>query len=317
MGSNCAYLDGITYAIGSTDPVQNGTTLEIECKIKIESLGGLRVIVSKYKPISGERGFLLAIHESGALLFWISSDGDNAHTITTDILLIGNVVYDIKVQYNNGDIVITANDMEYSVTSHIKSIYNGNSQPLLIGTYGNSSTRFNGWMYGLKIKSGNITNKFNMSEGGLSDTLYNSGTGSDATLVNATLLLFWGTQDIHHANYKNGFDLWYNSVAEDYIRVPIGATVTQSGYVFVSSNPAGIGLNNCESKIKFDSTLAAANPSVPDPLGYDDFETDFGDNHEVYSCVNKGKSILFYNPALSEANHNKLINCLIKKGCTE
>jgi len=117
-----------------------------------------------------------------------------------------------------------------------------------------------GKMAGLEI--GN--DKFNIASGGIAEELQNTGTGGNAVLTGATLDDFWGsTQDVYHYNILNGFDLWTNGTEAQNIRVPIGTTVTQSGYTFVSSNPAGIWHNNAESFIQLPNSLSDVQDDTP------------------------------------------------------
>ena len=161
---------------------------------------------------------------------------------------------------------------------------------------------------------------FKCAQGGTSNKLLNSGTGGDATVINADLTEFYsGKQDEVHWNYKEGFDLYENGTPGEELYAPIGATVTDVSYTFTASYPAQIGLNNCESEIEFDAALSTiiTAAGVPNPLSYDEFETDFNSIHQVYSCLANHKSILFYNPALSVANSNRLLKCFAKGSCLE
>lgn len=131
---------------------------------------------------------------------------------------------------------------------------------------------------------------------------------------------FWAnTQNIHHYNYTNGFKLYVNGVNGEEIKTPLNAICSQAGYTLADTYQPQIGLNNCESKIQFDSTLAAAYPELPNPLSYSEFELDFSNLHRVYSFLEDKNhhSILIYDNPVTPDTDLKIAKCMSKKKVLE
>jgi len=258
----------------------------------------------------------------------------NLYDVSGTQYFVGNVLGNGGIRYNGSDLLVysgsSVNLVTYAAVDKLVKLevvrtsfsdYDIYIDDVFIGTSGDGDLEikelgsrdgsyfFDGCI--AKFKTQNV--EINFSEGGLSDTSY-SILGNNNADISAVLSTFWNSsQDMHHYNYQNGFDLWENGTAGEEIRVPIGTIVAQAGYSFTDSYPAVTGLNNCESEIDFSVSLAFAY----DPLAYDEFQTDFDGNHQVFSCLKdkNHSNVRFYDAPLSVANTNKVLKCLSKKSC--
>lgn len=242
--SHCGTFDGATVATANNNPLHNTTNISG----KIIYINGTDRIASKWNT---EKEFSFNQVSNIRLDFYLSNG-----TVFefTSITMQDIPIHTIEWEFNNGELTWIADGVSGNATLTFNTVNNG-IDPLKFSYIGFTTTLMY-FEYGTAI--------FNFSEGGLSDTLYNSGTaGGDAILTGATLEDFWGsTQDIYHYNFLDGFDEWVHAT-DGIIRVPIGANVTQVGYIFIVSHPAGKWHNDAESKIQLPGALSAIQDGTP------------------------------------------------------
>jgi len=269
--SNCGKFDGATYAVGGTDAITNTSNFTLSFLFNYDDKTTVRQGLSNIYS-AGQRQFMGLLYNptplSSSVLFYFSDDGVATESISlvTTAVNVGDLCY-LIVTFDNGYVDITLNNLTQdtiltnNITLTFNSIFSPSTSVLAVACESSIGLNpLNGRMY--KIVIG--TAEFNIAEGGLSNTLYNSGiSGGNATLFGATLDDFWSeTQDVYHYNIMNGFDLWEHDT-NGIIRVPIGVSVTQSGYSFVSTNPDGKWHNDSETFIQLPDTLSAIQDATP------------------------------------------------------
>ena len=314
--SNCATFSGAEYATGSSDAVHDGESISCKFIFKISSFASDISLGGKYNTGANQREittYISSVAKNFSIFY--SSVGTNSIQITHSKVLDLNEWYTVCIDFTATGITISVND-DVETFSYGGVLFSGTGD-LQIGASGTSTRKFNGELAYFKMG----TAEFNLAEGAGSK-FFNTGTaGGVATITGAVLTtLRAGRQDLYHYNVENGFDLWEHATLAP-IFAPIGTTVTESGYTFTSTNPAGKWHNGAETGINFPASLSAivASASVPQPLYYADFEEDFDEKHQVFSNIedNKKRMIIFYSVAQSGVNLTRIYKCIKKSDDNE
>ncbi len=310
VDSNCLSGDGATYAVAGTEDIHDGVDIPFHFIISPAFIDSYELIFSKYKNVTGELQLYTEISPSNKIILYAKDNLGAMGRVTFVINAMAEEWYDIKGIFSNGVVTWTVNNGAIqNVNMGITNIRNSDS-PIEIHSFQNGQLIFNG--QSAKLKFGNA--EFNCAAGGKSITLHNTGTaGGNANLTGYSLPTLWGTQDIHHRNILKGFDLWENGTAGEEIRVPIGDTVSEAGYTFTSTNPAGNFHNNAESKLQVPGTLkGVVDLDVPNPVVYP-LESNYNEAFTTFSNTkeNENKYLVFYDVEITEnSDLLQIQNCL-------
>ncbi len=301
VNSQCAKLDGVTTIFFNS--------------AKDFNIGDMLEIYANFNAVTGTSYFIGGLNENGLnsgiryngtdFLAYCGSGGVTRTVAWTkeDRLAkfgckrISAGDYEIYID----DVLLGVSGMETSFNWTVNSI----------GTRA-GSLGFTGCVAGFKMQN----TEYALAEGGLSTTLNNSGTDTaTAYLINATIPDFWSEyQDVFHYNFLQGFDLYENGNAGEEIRVPIGATFSQSGYTYTATYQAGIWHNGAETEIDLSDTLKAViDLDITDPLGYDDFQTFYGDSAMSNTEEGKKKKLVFYDRDLTTDEKVIIQKCIDAK----
>lgn len=315
VNSFCGKFDGVAYA---RDNSKNLTYAANRLYFKIILKGTNKdneLALFSQTQTTSDRSYFVTTNTNGYLKIYLSQNG-NAWDgfIYTLVDVMDGVWHTIEFLWEDG--VVKQFDMDGNPVNYYGT-YTGTIH--IANAYFEISRAFNSYMW-----KGNIAylkvgeQEYNFAEGGLSDTLYNTGTaGDNAILSGATLSDFWSErQNINHYNFLSGFDLYENGNDSEEIRVPIGKTVTQSGYTYSGTYIAGKWHNGAETGILLPSNLTAViNSDCLNPLYYSDFESNFNDSDLAFSNTEekKHKYLVFYDTALDTAGVIRVQKCLKQK----
>jgi len=301
--SNCLAGDGAVYAKTVPVVLHNGTNFR--GGFIVNNRGNTGSIGGKWLP-TANRELTFYLLNSTTIRMFYSSDGVMEASVDFTVSL-GWIT--LLYEFKNGILDFVLNGVSGQYNLGITEIHAGLSELNILAQTG-GLFRLDAdvaW-----FKHGDA--EFNCAEGGKSTILHNVGIGGDATILAFNMPTLWGKQDVYHYNIK-GFDLWTNGVVGEEIRVPIGATVIEAGYTFVSTNPGGAWHNNAESALQLPATLKTViDGDIVNPPFYGDWQVLYGTppNYSALSNIeeNKHKSIVFYDKFLTNTEIEKALKCI-------
>lgn len=141
----------------SDHPTLVGTNiLTISTFINLNTDNGLRVIAAKYDP-EGDREYQLSV-ENGYLRWWISNDGINGAAFTSESQIDINKWLHITSIFSNGFISFYVDGiLQFETDTNIYTIYDGNSQISIGGSFDQSNYYFPGEMDDIRIYNRTLT----------------------------------------------------------------------------------------------------------------------------------------------------------------
>ena len=305
--SNCLMGDGNTLAVGNTETIHNGSFMDFEFFFKVNSIAPSEVNTLFSKGTGSNTEFTARI--AGDDIQFYFGNGTSIESIIVYNMVTAGDWHHIKGSFDSGFVTLIFNGVEYNTTLSFNTLLDSGqvSQVMIYG--------------GVYLLKGALAKcqvgfaDYNCAEGGKSTQLFNTGTaGGTATITGFSMPTLWGKQNRYHHNIK-GFDLWTNGVIGEEIRVPIGSTVIEAGYTFVSTNPGGAWHNNAESALQLPATLkTVTDGDIVNPPFYADWKALYGTppNYSALSNIeeNKHKFMVFYNKFLTNTEIEKALKCI-------
>lgn len=257
VNSYCIVGDGTVYADGNTENIHNGTFLDFDFIFKVDSIAPTEVNTLYSKGTVSNTEFVARIEGDDIKVFF--GNGTLIEPIVIYNKMTAGTWHRIYGNFNNGVVTLNYDGVMYTTILSFNTILNSGLKSQMM-VYG-GAYKLKGAMSKCQVGYA----EYNLAEGGLCETLINTGTaGGNAQLVNAVLAdVRAGKQDIFHYNILNGFDLYSNGVAGEEIRIPIGKTFSQAGYSYVSTNQAGKWDNNSGSELQLPASLSSVQDATP------------------------------------------------------